>query len=46
MQHVHLGNFSSVGNRAKRGLDIFEESDVDEFAADVPQDPKNVTLIT
>ena len=38
--------FESSRNRGKRGLDILEELDEDEFAADVPQDPKSGTLIT
>ena len=52
-RHLHIGRnlihdpkFESSRNRAKRGLDMLEESDVDEFAADVPRDPKNVTLIS
>ena len=43
---MHDPKFESSRNRAKRGLDISEEPDEDEFAADVPRDPKNVTLIT
>ena len=43
---IHDPKFESSRNRAKRGLDILEEPDEDEFAADVPRDPKNVTLIT
>ena len=42
---IHDPKFESSRNRAKRGLDILEEPDEDEFAADVPRDPKNVTLI-
>ena len=43
---IHDPKSESLRNRAKRGLDILEETDEDEFAADVPRDPKNVTLIT
>ena len=41
-----MPKFEYSRNRAKRGLDILEEpdEDQDEFAADVPRDPKNVTL--
>ena len=35
----------SESSRNKRGLDFLEEPDEDEFAADVPKDPKNVSLI-
>ena len=41
----HDPKFESSRNRAKRGLDILAEPDEDEFAADVPRDPKSVTLI-
>ena len=43
---IHDRKFESSRNRAKRGLDIFEELDEDEFAAEIPRDPKSVTLIT
>ena len=43
---IHDPKFESSRNRAKRGLDNLEEPDDDEFATDVPRDPKNVTLIT
>ena len=43
---IHDPKFESSRNGAKRGLDILEEPDEDEFAADDPRDPKNVTLIT
>ena len=33
-------------NLAKRGLDTLDEPDENEFADDVPRDPKSVTLIT
>ena len=38
--------FESSRNRAKLGLDMLEEPDEDEFAGDIPRDPKNVILIT
>ena len=38
--------FESSRNRAKRGLDILAKPDEVEFAADIPRDPKSVTLIT
>ena len=40
---IHDPKFESSRDGAKRGLDILEEPDEDEFAAD---DPRNVTLIT
>ena len=43
---IHDPKFESSRNRAKRGLDSLDELDEDEFAADVPRDPNNVTLIT
>ena len=43
---IHDPKFESSRNRAKRGLDILEELDENEFADDVPRDPKSVTLIT
>ena len=43
---IHDPKFESSRNSAKRGLDILEEPDEDEFAGDDPRDPKNVTLIT
>ena len=43
---IHDPKFESSRNRAKRGLDICEEPDENEFADDVPRDPKSVTLIT
>ena len=43
---THDPKCESSRNRAKRGLDILEEPDEDEFAAAVPRVPKNVTLIT
>ena len=42
---IHDPKFESSRNRAKRGLDILEESDENVFADDVPRDPKSVTLI-
>ena len=43
---IHDPKCESSRNRAKRGLDILEEPDENEFADDVPRDPKSVTLIT
>ena len=43
---IHDPKFESSRNRAKRGLDILEEPDEDEFAANVPRDPKSITMIT
>ena len=43
---THDPKDESSRNRAKRGLDILEEPDENEFADDVPPDPKSVTLIT
>ena len=43
---IHDPKFESSRNRAKRGLHIFDEPDENEFADDVPRDPKSVTLIT
>ena len=43
---THDPKFESSRNRAKRGLDILEEPDDNEFADDVPRYPKSVTLIT
>ena len=43
---IHDPKFESSRNRAKRGLDISEEPDENEFADDVPRDPKSVMLIT
>ena len=43
---THDPKFESSRNHAKRGLDILAEPDEDEFAADVPRDPKSVMLIT
>ena len=43
---IHDPKFESSRNGAKRGLDILEEPDEEEFAADDPRDPRNVTLIT
>ena len=43
---IHDPKFEPSRNRAKRGLDMLEELDEDDFAADVPRDPKSVTLIT
>ena len=37
---VHDPKFESLRNRANRGLDILEEPDENEFADDVPRDPK------
>ena len=42
----HNPKFESSRNRAKRGLDILAQPDEDEFASDIPRDPKSVTLIT
>ena len=46
LKFVHDLKCESSRNRAKRGLDILEEPDEEELAADVPRDSKNVTLIT
>ena len=43
---IHDPKFETSRNRAKCGLDILEEPDENEFANDVPRDPKSVTLIT
>ena len=43
---IHDPKFESSRNRAKRGLDILEEPGENDFADDVPRDPKSVTLIT
>ena len=43
---MHDPKFESSRNRAERGLDILEEPEENEFADDVPRDPKSVTLIT
>ena len=43
---IHDPKFESSRNRAKRGLDTLDELDENEFADDVPRDPKSVTLIT
>ena len=43
---MHDPKFESSRNRAKRGLDILEETSENAFADDVPRDPKSVTLIT
>ena len=43
---MHDPKFESSRNRAKRGLDTLDEPDENEFADDVPRDPKSVTLIT
>ena len=43
---IHGPKFESSRHRAKRGLDILAELDQDEFAADVPRDPKSATLVT
>ena len=43
---IHDPKVESSQHRAKRGLDILEEPDEDEFAADMPRNPKSVTLIT
>ena len=43
---IHDPKFESSRNCAKRGLDILEELDENQFAADVPRDPKSVTLLT
>ena len=42
----HCPKFESSRNRARRGLDILAKPDEDEFASDIPRDPKSVTLIT
>ena len=38
---VHGPKFQSSRNRAKRGFDTLDEPDVNEFADDVPRDPKS-----
>ena len=43
---IHDPKFESARNRAKRGLDTLDEPDENEFADDVPRDPKSVALIT
>ena len=43
---IHDPKFESSRNRAKRGLDILEEPDENEFADYVRRDPKSVTLLT
>ena len=43
---IHDPKFESSRNHAKRGLDILEEADENEFADDVQRDPKSVTLTT
>ena len=43
---IHDPKFESSRNRAKRGIDTLDEPDDNEFAGDVPRDPKSVTLIT
>ena len=43
---IHDPKFESSRNRAKRGRDTLAEPDDDEFAVDIPRDPKSVTLIT
>ena len=43
---IHDPKIESSRNRAKRGIDILEQPDEDEFAASVPRDPKSVTLFT
>ena len=42
---THHPKFKSSRNRAKCGLDILAEPDVDAFAVDIPRDPKSVALI-
>ena len=43
---IHDPKCESSRHRAKRGLDILEEPDENDFADDVPRDPTSVTLIT
>ena len=43
---IHDPKFESSRNRAKRGIDTPDEPDDNQFADDVPQDPKSATLIT
>ena len=43
---IHDPKFESSRNRAKRGVDTLDEPSDNEFADDVPRDPKSVTLIT
>ena len=43
---VHDPKFESSRNRAERGIDTLDEPDDDEFANDVPRDPKSVTWTT
>ena len=43
---IHDPKFESSRNRAKRGIDTLDEPDDNEFADDVPRDPKSVMLIT
>ena len=42
----HDPKFESSRNRAKRGIDTLDEPEDNQFADDVPRDPKSVTLIT
>ena len=42
---LHDPKLESSRNRAECGLDILEELDEDEFAADVPRYPKSVALV-
>ena len=41
----HDPKFESSRNRAKRGIDTLDGPE-DQFADDVPRDPKSITLIT
>ena len=43
---IHRPKFESSRNRAKRGTDTLDELEDNQFADDVPRDPKSVTLIT
>ena len=43
---THDPKFEPSRNRAKRGIDTFDEPDDNQFADHVPRDPKNVTLIS
>ena len=43
---IHNPKFESSRTRAKRGIDTLDELDNNQFADDVPRDPRSVTLIT
>ena len=43
---IHELKFETSRNRSKRGIDTLDEPEDNQFAGDVPRDPKSVTLIT